>query len=103
MKSRKIISLFLFLVLSIQVLPFRQIATWLSANPFSEEIPCEIGTMKAKSAILEINSDFQNFHAPDLSAHPGLGQSNPHHEEALILRHPDDVISPPPNDLPSPA
>ena len=32
MKTKKLISLFLFLVLSIQVLPLQQIAAWLSSG-----------------------------------------------------------------------
>jgi hypothetical protein len=103
MKSKKIISLFLFLVLSVQVLPLRQIAAWLSANQFSEELTIETGTVKGKSTVLEINSDFLNFFAPDLNANPGLVQLNHYHKESLILRHPDDVLTPPPNQLPFPA
>jgi hypothetical protein len=103
MKSKKIISLFLFLVLSVQVLPLRQIAAWLSANPFSEEAAGEIGTVQGKATFSEIDSDFQNFHSIELNTNPELVQFNHQQEESLVIRHPDDVITPPPNYLPFPS
>ena len=79
LKSKKIISLFLCLVLGIQVLPFRQIAAWLSANQFSEEIPSEIGVVKAKSVSPVKHSDFQNANAFEFSSYLQLKKANHHH------------------------
>jgi hypothetical protein len=97
MESKKIKALFLFLVLSIQVLPFRQIAAWLSSNAATEEIVHNLDPVKAKSGMSEINSDFQNFHSLDINLTLSPTGFNYHHDESLIVRHPDDILAPPPN------
>ena len=97
MKTKKLISIFLFLVLSIQVLPLQQIAAWLSSNAITEEIAHSVNPVKSNSASDEVhplvalhaNSVIHSLLASFLVKH--------HRAEALYVRHADDILSPPPN------
>ncbi len=98
MKSKKLISFFLFLVLSIQVLPLQQIAAWLFSSQLTEEIAHSISPVKAKSVVDDVHppfaihgypSDAQSLLISALGNHP--------QDEAIHARHADDILTPPPN------
>jgi hypothetical protein len=98
MKIKKGISVFLFLVMSIQVLPLQQIATWLFSNPAAEELVHSINPVKAKSGTDEVHPPFAlHTHTSGIHSLPASSPGNPHHDEALYIRHADDILAPPPN------
>jgi hypothetical protein len=99
MKSKKLISLFLFLVLSIQVLPLQRIAAWLSSGQITEEIAHSPNLTKGKSALDEADHSFllASFHSGARS--PFLSSMKKHHRDvALFTRHADEILTPPPNE-----
>ena len=98
LKRKKIISFFLFLVLSVQLLPLKQMIGWLVSNQVSEEIvhTCDAG--KCNPGLDEVHKHFPGWQ----NALPGItlqyGSGSIHHDaEALIARHADDIPTPPPN------
>lgn len=98
MKSKKLISLFLFLVLSIQVLPLQRIAAWLSSGQINEEIAHSPNPIKGKSALDEADHSFLPafFHSHTQS--PLLSCMEKHHRDvAIFTRHADEILTPPPN------
>jgi hypothetical protein len=98
MKIKKGISIFLFLVLSFQVLPMQQIAAWLFSNPVTEELAHSMETGKGKTGSDESQS-FNMFHEYHENINTAESGSLRNHlrDEALYLRHADDILSPPPN------
>jgi hypothetical protein len=98
MKIKKGISIFLSLVLSFQVLPMQQIAAWLFSNPVTEELAHGMATGKEKSGSDESQS-FNNFHEyhENIIADEFGNLRNHLRDEAVFLRHADDILSPPPN------
>jgi hypothetical protein len=98
MKIKKGISIFLLLVLSFQLLPIQQIAAWLFSNPVTEELAHGLGTGKGKSGLDESQTFniIHEFHANIIVDEFG-NLSNHLRDEAIFLRHADDILSPPPN------
>jgi hypothetical protein len=98
MRSKKLISLLLLLVLSVQVLPLEQIAKWLTSGQITEEIAHGINSIKAKSASDEVHPPFE-FHACGAGIHSMFTTDLSSHllAEDLYVRHADDILSPPPN------
>jgi hypothetical protein len=99
MNSKKTISLFLFLVLSIQVLPLQRIAAWLSSGQITEEIAHSPNPIKGKSALDEADHSFlpASFHSDTCSLL--LSSFRKHHRDvALFTRHADEILTPPPNE-----
>jgi hypothetical protein len=99
MKSEKLISLFLFLVLSIQVLPLQRIAAWLSSGQINEEIAHSPNSIKGKSALDEADHSllFPSFHSGTQSPLL-LSMEKSHRDVALFTRHADEILTPPPNE-----
>jgi hypothetical protein len=95
---KKLISYFLILVLSIQVLPFQRIAAWLSSGQVTEELTHDLDGAKAKfqfgkDAFLSLHSyhtGSEILFAPDNNRHP--------HDETLLIRDADEILIPPPNE-----
>jgi hypothetical protein len=98
MKIKKLISFFLILVLSIQVLPMQQIAAWLSSNSVTEEISHTVNPVKSNTGTDEVHPLFTP-HTGSSFIHSMMASSlvKHHRAEALIIRHADDILSPPPN------
>lgn len=98
MKLKKVIAVFLFLVLSIQVLPLQQIAAWLTSGQVTEELVHVTKSGKGNPAAEEIqhplllNASFSLANARMIAL-----RSRIHRDETLILRHTDDIPTPPPN------
>jgi len=96
MISKNLISYFLILVLSIQVLPSQRIAAWLSSGQVTEEIGHDLEGAKStfgKDAVLLL----QSYHTAnqDLSASV---YDKCHHDENLLIRDADEILTPPPNE-----
>jgi len=96
--AKKIISVFLLLVLSVQLLPLKQTVAWLLGGQATEElVHTEDG--KAGRSGDDINKDFLPVYHPTLiqsiliSSHVPV----PHQCEGLEGRHADDILTPPPN------
>jgi hypothetical protein len=99
MKRKKLIPLFLVLVLSIQFLPLQRIAAWLSSGQVTEELAHGLDASKAKSrlfdndpAILLVSSHGGNRDMLTSILHMY------HRDETILIRHADDILSPPPNE-----
>jgi hypothetical protein len=98
MKVKKLIPLFLVLVLSIQFLPLQQIAAWLSSGQVTEEIVHGPDSSKSKSSSFEKDPALllQYFNAGDpaqLTAILNKFQS----DETVMIRDADEILTPPPN------
>lgn len=98
MKIKKLISFFLILVLSIQVLPMQQIAAWLSSGSVTEEISHTVNPVKSNPGTDEVHPLF-TLHTGSSFIHSMMASSlvKHHRAEALFIRHADDILSPPPN------
>jgi hypothetical protein len=93
LKTRKLISVILLLVLCIQLLPLKQTITWLLGNQVTEELVHTVGKSDAGDHFLPVYS-------PAL-AHGLLFSSSSRslsgHAVELPRRHADDIPTPPPN------
>ena len=98
MKIKKLIPLFLVLVLSIQFLPLQRIAAWLSSGQITEELAHGLDTFKAKQRPFEKDPAFllQALAVNRLLSTPLLNKF--HGAESLFTRHADDILTPPPNE-----
>src|SRR5579871_2676089 len=96
MKLKKAISVFLILVLSIQLLPVKQMMSWLLSGQVTEEIIHANDTSKNTNE--EVNKHFiAEQHAFAITT-LSISFTNFRHEaEALFVRHADDIPTPPPN------
>jgi hypothetical protein len=89
---KKIISIFLLLVLCVQLLPLKQTIAWLLGGQATEEL---VHADNGKVG----RSDFLPVYHPTLiqsmliSSHTRV----PHQCEGLEGRHADDILTPPPN------
>jgi hypothetical protein len=94
---KKTISVFLLLVLSIQLLPLKQTISWLLGGQANEELVH--GDDGGKFSSDDLTKHFLPADHPTLiqailiSAHKPI----PHQGEALEARHADDIFAPPPN------
>lgn len=99
MKFKKLIPLFLALVLSIQFLPLQSIAVWISSGQVTEEIAHGLGSAKSKLQLGEKDPalliSFFNTGSEDLIA---FLPDKFHKTESLWIRHADEILTPPPNE-----
>ncbi|MBS1918012.1 MAG: hypothetical protein JST87_17210 [Bacteroidetes bacterium] len=95
---KKVISVFLILVLSIQLLPVRQMMGWLLSGQMTEEIVHANDSSKNTNTNEEINKHFiAQQHAFAITT-LNISLTNFRHDaEALHIRHADDILTPPPN------
>lgn len=98
LKIRKVISVFLLLVLSVQLLPLKQTMSWLLGGQATEELahaddskPGRTGDDWQKNFLpVSIPTLDHYSHIPVIPLHPA-------HPSTLPLRHADDIPTPPPN------
>jgi hypothetical protein len=99
MKFKKLIPLFLILLLSVQFLPLERIAAWLSSGQVTDDIAHGLDTAKSKSLsyekdpalLLQIsNTDGQALLSSTLNKF--------HSDETLLIRDADEILTPPPNE-----
>jgi len=96
-KTRKIISVFLLLVLSAQLLPLKQTMAWLLGGTATEEIRHADDPDLSRTGD-DWQKDFLPVSIPTL-AHISYNSVTPIHSihsPALPLRHADDIPTPPP-------
>jgi flagellar basal body-associated protein FliL len=99
MNFKKLIPLFLILVLSIQFLPLQLIAAWLSSGQVTEEITHAQDAAKSKSPLYEKDPvlllQFFNTGGQTLL----MSVLNKFHsDETLMIRDADEILTPPPNE-----
>ena len=98
MKLKKIISVFILLVMSIQVLPMQQIAAWLSSGQINEEITQSINPIKGKPGNEDAHPPYTFFnHQSEFLNNISSSDRSLHHDERVYLRDADEILSPPPN------
>ena len=99
MKFKKLIPLFLILVLSVQFLPLQRIAAWLTSGQVTEELAHGLDTAKSKS--LPDGKDpallIQFFNTGD-QALLSSALNKFHSDETLLIRDADEILTPPPNE-----
>jgi hypothetical protein len=97
--AKKIISVFLLLVLCVQLLPLKQTIVWLLGGQATEELVHGDADGKSGRPGDGLNKDFLPVYHPTLiqsimiSSHIPV----PHQCEGLEGRHADDILTPPPN------
>jgi len=98
MKFKKLIPLFLILVLSIQYLPLQRIAGWFSSGQVTEEMTHDLDTGKPGLPPFEKDPALllQLYY---LSGHTLLTSTLTkfHSDETLLIRDADEILTPPPN------
>jgi hypothetical protein len=99
MKFKKLIPLFLILVLGIQLLPLKRIAAWLSSGQVTEEMAHGLDNSNSKF------SSFEQDPALLLQIFNTGGQAllmsilnKFHSDETLLIRDADEILTPPPNE-----
>ncbi len=98
MKHKKLISFFLILVLSIQLLPLKQMISWLLVNQVTEELVHTVDGGKSNPGLDEVNKHFSLNHDLSLSQLFTVSSGSIHHDaEALVAQHADEIPTPPPN------
>jgi len=98
MTKRKFITIFVLLTMAIQVLPMQQIAAWLSSGQVNEEISTCANPVKSKPVSDDAHPPYHfSTRTGGLADDLMSGQSVLHRDEALIRRHADEILSPPPN------
>ncbi len=99
MKFKKLIPLFLILVLSIQFLPLQRIAAWLSSGQVTEELAHGLDSAKSKS--LPDGKDpallLQFFNMGSQALFTSALHTF-HSNETLKIRDADEILTPPPNE-----
>ena len=98
MNRRRIISVFLIITLSLQLLPLRQMVRWLISNQITEEI-VHSGSDGAKNGNTpdEVHKYLNTapFSFDILNKKTSAMQK--HKDEALYARFADAILTPPPN------
>jgi hypothetical protein len=98
LKTRKIISVFLLLVLCAQLLPLKQTISWLLSGTATEEIS-HANNPGSNRAGDNWQKDFLPVSFPTLELYSHIRSTSLHAltSLALPLRHADDIPTPPPN------
>jgi hypothetical protein len=105
LKTRKLISFILLLVLCIQLLPLKQTIAWLLGNQVTEELvhtggKGDTGNPDGDNPGNELGKHFLPVYSPTL-AHGLIFSSSSRspsgHAVELPRRHADDIPTPPPN------
>jgi hypothetical protein len=96
LKIRKIIAVFLLLVLSAQLLPMKQTIVWLLGGQATEELAHAENPGRTGD---DWQKDFLPVSLPTLEyySHIPTTPLHPIHFATLPLRHADDILTPPPN------
>ena len=99
MNYNKLVSFFLILVLSIQLLPLQQIAQWLTSGQLTEEISHGINPEKPDPANEDGNGLYAMFGMAEIhySATNVSAKNKRCSNESLFRRYYDDILTPPPN------
>jgi len=96
--TKRIINIFLILVLSVQILPVQQMGKMLYCNQFTEEIPHSLDHTPENAKQSESKSDF--ISTPELAILYVKGSSNlirPITCDIIPQNHTNEIHVPPPN------
>lgn len=96
--TKRIINIFLILVLSVQVLPVQEMGKMLYCNQFTEEIPHSLDQTPENAKQSESKSDF--ISTPELALPYVKGPSNlirPITCDVIPQNHTNEIHVPPPN------
>lgn len=96
--SKRIINIFLILVLSVQILPVQQMGKMLYCNQFTEEIPHSLDHTPESAKQSESKSDF--ISTPEVAMIHVNGSSNlvrPITSDVIPQNHTNEIHVPPPN------
>jgi hypothetical protein len=99
LRTRKIISVFLLLVLCVQLLPLKQTISWLLGGQATEELVHAEDGGKSSRPGDDLQKHFLPVYYPtlvELIMRPSLAGLFDH-GVGLIGRHADDIPTPPPN------
>lgn len=99
MRKLKIISLFLSLLLSVQMLPIQQIGNMLGQNQWNEELPHNADEPGKSEGVKNLSHPF----IPP-SEYANVGVANMlsstvyiHHSEQIPSNHSTEIVAPPPD------
>ena len=96
--SKKICTLFLLLVLAIQILPIQQIGSLLFSNQFTEEVPHSIDLEKDSFKKLALKSDYLSTPSFNISsAFIDFSFQHRYFADAVPQNHAGEIHVPPPN------
>jgi hypothetical protein len=98
MSRRKIISVFLIITLSVQLLPLKQMINWLLTNQLTEEIvhgSADGG--KNPGTVDEVHKYIRASSISFSLLNKNISAMRMHEDEALYARFADDILTPPPN------
>jgi hypothetical protein len=96
--GKKIINIFLVLVLSVQMLPVQQMGRMLFSNQFNKEIPHSVDAAKSIMKKADGKSDFVT--PPVVCIYASiiyLHKPQPAEADAIPLNYATDILVPPPN------
>ncbi len=98
MRFRKVISVFLLLVLSAQLLPLKQTISWLLGGQATEEL-AHAGESDSGTPGDGLQKEFLPVVTPTLFPFDQSPSTvlHPVAKESLPSRHADDILTPPPN------
>jgi hypothetical protein len=98
LKIRKVISLFLLLVLCAQLLPLKQTISWLLSGQATEELVHADDGDSSRTGD-DFQKDFLPVYSPTLVqwSLQNPPKADPSHVVDLPARHADDIPTPPPN------
>lgn len=96
---KKLINIFLILVLAIQILPVQQMGAALMNNQFTEEIPHTLDTSSSDQAKkLMAKSDFLNWDSPVTNQiFVYISFNKPPLRVNIPVNHAFEILVPPPN------
>jgi hypothetical protein len=95
---KKVINIFLILILSVQVLPVQQMGAALFSNQFTEEIPHSLDVEKDGFKKMQGKSEFLDWANPDILFITIPSEEKfIHNNESLPHNHTNEILVPPPN------
>ena len=102
MLKLKVISFFLCLLLSLQVLPIAQIGSMLSSNQWTEELPHSVTDEEGKAPAVNVNHPFlppYDYITVSSVFAEAKSLAYIHHSEQIPTNQSTEVVTPPPDSV----
>ncbi|MBI2272471.1 MAG: hypothetical protein EPO58_00665 [Chitinophagaceae bacterium] len=95
--KKQFCTVFLLMVMTIQILPIQQLGGLLFNNQFTEEVPHAVPVEKGNFQKAFLRSDYISTTFESISSH--INANSPHHyfDDAIPPNHTSDILVPPPN------
>jgi len=95
--KKQFCTVFLLMVMTIQILPIQQLGSLLFNNQFTEEVPHSVPIEKGNFQKAFLRSDYISTIFESISSH--ISATSPHHylDDAIPPNHTGDILVPPPN------